>query len=250
MGYFFVVARLLFVCCQVQWNTLLNVEYTLYFLGLFSTLFLSFSVQVFIYFAMSGHIHSVNIQFSQFDRLFGLVASIRYNFCPFLFSVRPNHFSFSSQRQSILLPTEWPCIFSVFFSLSRLHIICLHFDVFVLVFIHCAREGSYNENISRCQYDFFFQIVRIIRNILHSIIHLLLHDFDHAILLTARLLQRFVIFIWINSAPRIFFAIENGSEKPQKTTIEKKGSEIEWINVGKKSVQIGSSGVDIEAVYH
>lgn len=91
---FCVVVRL-FVCCQVQWNTLLNVEYTLYFFGsFFHSLPLSFSVQVFIYFAMSGHIHSANIQFSQFDRLFGLVASIRYNFCPFSFSVRPNHFSF------------------------------------------------------------------------------------------------------------------------------------------------------------
>lgn len=60
----------------------------------------------------------------------------------------------------------------------------------------------------------------------------------------------FFIFIWINSAPIFFFAIENGSEKPQKNNNWKE-REKNWMNeCWKKSVQIGSSGVDIEAVYH
>lgn len=87
------------VCCQVQWNTLLNIFFELFF---------SF-YRGLIHFAMSGHIHSIQpVQFSQFDRLFGLVLLFSLQYLPIFFT---SSFFILIQRQSILLPAQWPCIF-------------------------------------------------------------------------------------------------------------------------------------------
>lgn len=89
---------------------------------------LFFSVESLFYLAIVWLIHSIQfieyVQFIRLDRLFGLVLLFVTIFFFFFGLVSfCAHFSIifhSRQRQSILLPAEWPCIFCV-------HLICLHF---------------------------------------------------------------------------------------------------------------------------
>lgn len=208
------------LCCLLSSSMKHSIEYI--FLNFFFLLtFFSFCWGL-IHFAMSGHIHSIqHVRFSQFDRLFGLVLLFSLQYLPIFFT---SSFFILIQRQSILLPAQWPCIFFPwpYHMFTFLRSICSGFNSLcndsLLLF-------QWNQTKSRF---FFFKSF--------NYTFMLLHEFDHAISFNTRLLH--TLFFWINSD----FYFRAKTKNPQKKiTIEKIGRMNEWMQKkSSKSAQTAS----------
>lgn len=181
---------------------------------IFWTFFFSF-YRGLIHFAMSGHIHSIqHVQFSQFDRLFGLVLLFSLQYLPIFFT---SSFFILIQRQSILLPAQWPCIFFPlpYHMFTFLRTICSGFNSLcndsLLLF-------QWNQTKSRF---FFFKSF--------NYTFMLLHEFDHAISFNTRLLH--TLFFWINSD--FYFRATCKNEKPTEKNNNWKDRENKRMNAKK-----------------